>query len=190
VNKCRAPRGGVIDECNVSLWVDWMKELGRVRVLVVDDNAQMRTIIGTVLAGAGVRHLYYAPEGLRALEAVQYGHPDVVYVDCEMTVMNGLEFISMLRASSTPDRFTPIIMLTGHADLPRLAMARDRGVTEFLVKPVTAHDILRRLEAVILRPRPFVQCASYFGPDRRRRADLDYDGTERRARSPADVVEV
>jgi len=40
--------------------------------------------------------------------------------------------------------------------------------------------VLKRLEAVIDSPRPFVRTRSYFGPDRRRKSSLDYDGPERR----------
>jgi two-component system chemotaxis response regulator CheY len=149
-------------------------------MLVVDDNPQMRTIIGTVLLGAGVRHIRYAPDGWEGLEAVQQFQPDVCFVDYEMPVMDGLEFISTVRAPSSACRLMPIIMLTGYSDWRRVTEARDRGVTEFLGKPVTARDILLRLESVIYRARPFVDAPSYFGPDRRRPRREPYAGPRRR----------
>ncbi|MFI4933000.1 MAG: response regulator [Caulobacterales bacterium] len=153
--------------------------LGALQLLVIDDNAQMRTIVGTVLAAAGARHIYYAADGRQGLEIVGARKIDVAYVDHEMPVMNGLEFISAVRALETLDQFLPIIMLTGHSDLRRLNEARDRGVTEFVAKPVSAKTILTRLDAVIQRPRPFVRSDSYFGPDRRRH-DGSYEGPMRR----------
>lgn len=154
--------------------------LAALKLLVIDDNAQMRSILGTVLVAAGVGKVHYAPNGRAGLEAVTSQRPDVCYVDYEMPVMHGLDFLSAVRALPGDERFLPIIMLTGHSDMPRLNAARDRGVTEFLTKPVTAKTILTRLNAVIVRPRPFIKCASYFGPDRRRR-DLDtYSGPRRR----------
>ena len=106
-----------------------------------------------------------------------------------MPTMNGLDFIARVRAQGGEDRLTPIIMLTGHSDMLRLSAARDRGVNEFLAKPVTARNILLRLEAVIMRPRPYVQAPDFFGPDRRRRQSPDYRGPRRRA-SDEDVLEL
>lgn len=164
--------------------------LAALRLLVIDDNAQMRSIIGTVLTAAGIGHLHYAPDGLRGLEALASLDVDVVYVDYEMPVMNGLDFLSTVRSPGFPKRLTPIIMLTGHADMYRLNGARDRGVNEFLCKPVTARAILSRLEAVIFRERPFVTTGDYFGPDRRRRKGADYSGPFRRAADSQSVFDL
>jgi two-component system chemotaxis response regulator CheY len=154
--------------------------LAALRMLVVDDNPQMRTIVGTVLLGAGVRQIHYAPDGWQGLEAIRQFDPDVCFVDYEMPVMDGLEFISTVRSPSSAHRFLPIIMLTGYSDRTRVIEARDRGMTEFLGKPVTARDILSRLEAVIFKARPFVDSPSYFGPDRRRPRRDPYSGPRRR----------
>ena len=158
-----------------------MTGLAALTILVVDDNPQMRTIVGTVLAAAGVRRLHYAPDGLAGIRAAAACQPDVCFVDYEMPVMNGLDFIAALRSQPAPLRFAPIIMLTGHSDELRLRRARDLGVTEFLCKPVSASTILRRLETVILKPRPFVQSSDFFGPDRRRLKLVDYAGPRRRS---------
>jgi len=163
------------------------KGLAALRLLVIDDNAQMRVIIGSVLRAAGVRRIHYAPDGRSGLEAVTQHKPDVAYVDYEMPRMNGLEFTAAVRAMTGPERFLPIIVLTGHSDAPRLTMARDRGATEFICKPVTARTILTRLETVVMNPRPFVTAPGYFGPDRRRRSPEDYDGPLRRAADQAVV---
>lgn len=141
----------------------------------------MRTIIGAILTGAGIRYVRFAPNGQRGLDSLTQQPTDVVFVDFEMPTMHGLSFISAVRGLKTSEKFTPIIMLTGHADLERLTAARDRGVTEFLAKPVTARAIMSRLNAVIFHERPFVQSAKFIGPDRRRRADPDYAGPLRRS---------
>jgi two-component system chemotaxis response regulator CheY len=154
--------------------------LAALRILVIDDSREMCTIVGTVLSAAGVGHLHYAPDGRRGLEVMSQYSIDLAYVDHEMPVMNGLEFISAVRALDSSDRYMPIIMLTGHSDIPRLNAARDSGVTEFLCKPVTAKTILTRLNAVIMEPRPFVMSPGYFGPDRRRTRKAAYKGPRRR----------
>jgi two-component system chemotaxis response regulator CheY len=155
--------------------------LGALRLLVVDDNPQMRTIVGTVLKAAGIRDLHYAPNGRAAWHSLAEIQPDICFVDYEMPVMNGLDFLSIVRGLSSPLRFMPVVMLTGHSDELRLTAARDRGVNEFLAKPVSARTILLRLQAVITRPRPFVKSETYFGPDRRRRTSQTYVGPRRRA---------
>lgn len=145
----------------------------------------MRSIIGTILNSVGIGNIRYAADGRRGLEAVHEFQPDICFVDYEMPVMNGLDFISAVRTLSHDARYLPIIMLSGHSDLPRIVAARDRGVTEFLSKPVTAKLILQRLEAVILNPRPFIDSEHYFGPDRRRTRNSAYDGELRRASDKA-----
>jgi CheY-like chemotaxis protein len=143
--------------------------LAALRILVVDDNPQMRSIMATIINGAGVRKLDVASNGKRGLDLVIEMRPDIIYCDFEMPVMDGLDFVSSVRNLPDDLRFTPIIMLTGHGDMKRLTAARDRGVTEFVVKPVTVKTVLDRLQHVILFPRPFIQAGGYFGPERRRR---------------------
>lgn len=167
-----------------------MNGLAALRILVVDDNAQMRTIIGAVLGAAGVRNLHYAPDAEFGLQQLANLPIDVVYVDYEMPGMDGLDFLSAARAMPGDKKFVPIIMLTGHSDMLRLSVARDRGVTEFLAKPVTARNILLRLNAVIFHPRDFIRSSTYFGPDRRRREDQAYTGPKRRRADASEMVEI
>lgn len=164
--------------------------LGELDILIVDYNTQMRTIIGSVLTAVGCRRLHFAPDGRHGVDTLRRRSIDVIYVDYEMPVMNGLAFLEAVRGLEGPASFTPVIMLTGHSDLKRLTAARDLGVNEFLSKPVTAESILKRLEAVILRPRPFVRLDGYFGPDRRRGARPGFRGPWRRTTDVHDVVEL
>lgn len=154
--------------------------LATLNVLVIDDNPQMRTIVGTVLAAAGVRKLHYAQDGRQALDVLASVPIDLAYVDYEMPKMNGLDFILEVRKRQGQERYLPLIMLTGYAEPSRVAAARDVGVTEFLCKPVSANAILNRLESVIINQRPFVDVAGYFGPCRRRTKDKTYAGKRRR----------
>ncbi|HET9161170.1 MAG TPA: response regulator [Caulobacteraceae bacterium] len=164
--------------------------LAVLRMLVVDDNPQMRTIVGTVLHAAGVQDIHFAGDGRQALELLRGSDFDCIYVDFEMPQMNGIQFVQAMRQLDRRHRFTPVIMLTGYADRAHLTAARDSGVNEFLRKPVTARDILLRLEAVILRPRQFVTSPDYFGPDRRRTRATAYLGTKRRAKDRGEMVEL
>lgn len=158
-----------------------MGGLENLRILLVDDNQHMRAIVSAVLAGVGVRHLREARDGAEALAALRDWPADVAIVDFQMFPIDGVEFTRMVRnAPDSRNPYLPIVMMTGHSEMARVVEARDAGVTEFIVKPVTAKSLLERLQAVIYRPRPFVRSATYFGPDRRRRDDPGFDGPWRR----------
>jgi CheY-like chemotaxis protein len=164
--------------------------LAALRILVVDDNPQMREITCAVLKAAGVNDIHTAQDGNRGLKKLSELNFDCIFTDFEMPVMNGIEFVQRIRSEKAAHRFTPIIMLTGYSELNHIKLARDSGVSEFLRKPVTAREILMRLEAVILRPRPFVNSREYFGPDRRRVRRDDYPGPHRRAKDKSQLVEL
>ena len=70
-------------------------------------------------------------------------------------------------------------MLTSQGAYERVQKARDTGVTEYLIKPVTANALYSRIVNVIQNPRQFVRVSEYFGPDRRRTTQ-DFTGEERR----------
>ena len=95
--------------------------------------------------------------------------PDFVLTDLSMKPVDGIEFTRKVRLGrDSPNPYLPIIMVTGHTERARVEAARDAGVTEFLAKPITTQSLLTRLIEVVERPRPFIRCESYFGPDRRR----------------------
>ncbi len=156
------------------------------RVLLADDNAHMRTIVAAVLKSIGVKHIREARNGAEALQALREWQCDVAMVDFRMDPVDGVEFTRLVRnAKDSANTFLPIIMLTGYADRTRVLEARDAGVTELIVKPVTAQAVIARLNSVIYHPRPFVRTGTYFGPDRRRSVNADYRGPERRNAAPA-----
>jgi CheY-like chemotaxis protein len=142
--------------------------LGELKVLLVDDNEHMRAIVGTILKGIGIVNLREARDGSEALEALRTWPADIAFVDFRMEPMDGVDLTRLVRnAADSRNPFLPIIMMTGFADRPRVEEARDSGVTELIVKPVTARAIIDRLNAVVYRPRPFVRTPDYFGPQRR-----------------------
>jgi DNA-binding response OmpR family regulator len=98
-----------------------------------------------------------------------------------MAPMNGIDFTKTVRTSGkSPNPFLPIIMITGHTEKHVVESARDAGVTEILAKPITAHNLYARIAEIVERPRAFVRCEGYFGPDRRRKALDTYAGPWRR----------
>ena len=159
-----------------------MASYSALKILLVEDNQHMRTIVRQILKGTGVNDVREAHDGMEAFEILRQYAADIVLIDYNMTPMDGIEFTRMLRtASDSTNPYLPVIMITGHSETSRVVQARDAGVNEFVVKPLNATSLLARLQSVIMHPRPFIRCAGYLGPDRRRKTKADYHGPFRRA---------
>jgi CheY-like chemotaxis protein len=151
------------------------------KALVVEDNAHMRTLLRSLLHALGMKQVYECADGGQAYNELRERKPDFVLTDLSMKPVDGIEFTRRVRmASDSPNPYVPIIMITGHTERPRVMAARDAGVTEFLAKPITVQNLLLRIGEIVDRPRAFVRCENYFGPDRRRRRMEDYPGPWRR----------
>jgi CheY-like chemotaxis protein len=161
---------------------------GNLKALIVEDNAHMRSLLRALLNAIGIKDIAEATHGGTALEILRERKSDLVLTDLAMKPVDGLEFTRQVRNSGqSPNPFVPIIMITGHTEKHRVEAARDAGVTEFLAKPITAANLFARITEIVERPRAFVRCDSYFGPDRRRRTIEDYAGPWRRADDFQDV---
>ena len=164
-----------------------MSAIESLHILLVDDNQHMRSITSAILQSAGIRKVREASDGAVALDALRDQPVDLVIVDFNMFPLDGVEFTRLVRNSpDSANPYLPIIMMTGHSEKHRVVEARDAGVTEFVVKPITAKAIFERIQAVIFRPRPFVKNDTYFGPCRRRTDSTNYRGPKRRATDQAE----
>lgn len=158
-----------------------MSTLKHIQVLLVDDNPHMRAITASVLRSVGVGKIWEASDGAEAMRRLREHPIDIVFADLEMQPLDGLEFTRAVRTDpDSANPFLPIIMMTGHTQEARVIEARDAGVTEFLAKPISAKAVVDRLNAVIVRSRPFIRSEKFFGPDRRRIEDRAYAGEPRR----------
>jgi two-component system, chemotaxis family, chemotaxis protein CheY len=166
-------------------------DFSNLRFLVVEDNPHMRRIVRAMLQGFGSREIYEAADGAAGLQAFNKFTPDIVIVDWAMPIFDGLDFAHMIRQPDTnASPFTPIIMLTGHSERRRVTAARDAGVTEFMVKPISAKALHQRILSVIANPRRYIRTKTYFGPDRRRNTMPNYTGPERRRSAKIDLDRV
>jgi two-component system chemotaxis response regulator CheY len=139
------------------------------RVLVVDDEFNMRKVIRTLLYSVGVTNVHEASDGPSGLQAIRQLEPHAVILDWQMQGMQGNEFVKRVRSPGTfplPD--VPIIMLTGHSEQSRVIEAIRIGVHEFLLKPVSGSALHSRLASVLLKPRPMVRRGDYYGPEARK----------------------
>jgi two-component system, chemotaxis family, chemotaxis protein CheY len=151
------------------------------KVLIVEDNTHMRILLRTILNSIGIKDIAEASNGQSALDLLRERKPELVLTDLAMKPVDGLQFARSVRTDEhSPNPFVPIIMITGHTERQRVEAARDAGVSEFIAKPITAQSLFSRIAEIMERPRAFVRCGSYFGPDRRRKALENYAGPWRR----------
>jgi DNA-binding response OmpR family regulator len=135
------------------------------RVLIVDDDHYMRKVVRAMLSTFGVRSVYEACDGIMGLDEICKNSPDLVIVDWEMPMLNGAQFVRMVRSPGEfPMPDVPIIMLTGHGERWRVVEAARVGAHEFLLKPVSTKALHDRIVAVVSKPRPTVKLDGYYGP--------------------------
>jgi two-component system chemotaxis response regulator CheY len=142
-----------------------LTKLDRLRVMLIDNSPMMRDLVQGVLEMVGVKQFVQARDGEHALSLLPIFGPHLAFCDWEMEPMCGVDFVRKVRALPDGDNpFLPIILLTSHAEEPWVIEARNAGVHEYLIKPVTGTAILARLASVLNNPRPFVRTDNYFGP--------------------------
>jgi two-component system chemotaxis response regulator CheY len=110
-------------------------------VLLVDDSKAVRLVARRTMTALGLLVLE-AEHGQKAFEVVQ-DHPeiDVILLDWNMPIMDGLEFLQALRAADL-ERQPIVVMCTTENDMPRIVQAMQAGANEYIMKPFT-EDIVR-----------------------------------------------
>jgi two-component system, OmpR family, KDP operon response regulator KdpE len=135
------------------------------RILVVDDEPQIRRIMRTTLTGAGYQ-VDDARTGEEALEKLRVFRPELVLLDINMPGMGGLAACREMRA----DAHVAIIMLTVHNTEAAKVEALDAGADDFVTKPFSTPELLARIRAA-LRRAPAAQSS----PGRFRAGELTID---------------
>jgi CheY-like chemotaxis protein len=147
------------------------QRLQQLRVLIVDDEPDMRKVARSLLQVFGVTNIHEANDGMSGLEAICAVLPDIVILDWEMPSLNGADFV---RAVRSPGKFplpaVPIIMLTGHSERSRIVEAVEVGVHEYLLKPVSSAALLGRIVTILAKPRQMIRRGEYYGPEPRKLA--------------------
>ena len=138
-------------------------------ILVVDDNQYMRKIVRNMLMTIGVRRVYEASDGIAGLDAIRIVTPDIAIIDWELPLLNGAEFVRIVRSPGVfPRPNLPIIMLTTRARRSAVVQAMRAGVHEFLLKPTSPKALRDRLTSIVLKPRPMMKLGNNYVPQPRR----------------------
>jgi CheY-like chemotaxis protein len=150
------------------------------RVLVIDPSVAAQRLLCELLRSSGAGEIWGADSNARALKAAQTADPMLIFTELRGPNLDGLELTKQIRRSDLPCRQVPVIVVTSEATPSSIYASRDAGVHEFLRKPYTIRDVLRRLDAVTLQQRDWIEGIAYIGPDRRRFNSGDYSGPRKR----------
>lgn len=114
-------------------------------ILFADDAPSVRIIVGGVLRSAGYQAVECS-DGEQALEHLMNNAVDVIVTDLHMPGLDGLDLIRKVRSDGSPNKFTPIIMLTTEAQAERKREGREAGATAWIVKPFDGDMLLKVVE--------------------------------------------
>jgi DNA-binding response OmpR family regulator len=149
------------------------------RTLIVAAQPASAKLLTDLLRNIGPCQIWAAADHARALEVAKTIEPQLVFVEHDAD-LDGIGFTRALRRSYLAARKTAVILVSAQATAAAIIAARDAGAHEFLRKPFTMADLVRRLEAVARRQREWIEGIEYVGPDRRRFNAGNYAGPLRR----------
>lgn len=148
---------------------DFLDQLRRLSLVVVDDNATHRLIASEALRGLGAGRIYPAESAHALFELARTAPIDLVLCDWQMRDIDGITVTTQIRAGDTPlPQDVPVVMVTSQSTAHAVTRAVQAGADEFVAKPYAIATLATRFEAVVMNRRPFIRAAAYIGPCRRR----------------------
>src|SRR5438034_2532429 len=148
------------------------------RVLVVDDEADIRELVRELLGRAGY-DVVEAPNGSEALRAFYSQQPDLVILDVQMPVLDGWETLTRIREVSD----VPVIMLTARAEELDKVRGLRAGADDYVTKPFGRQELLARVEAHLRRGRDRQEAPQHYGD-----AFVEVDFAQRAVRADGEDV--
>src|SRR6266516_2823390 len=127
------------------------------RVLVVDDEADIRELVRELLGRAGY-DVVEAPNGSEALRAFYSQQPDLVILDVQMPVLDGWETLTRIREVSD----VPVMMLTARAEELDKVRGLRAGADDYVTKPFGRQELLARVEAHLRRSRDRQEAPQHY----------------------------
>ncbi|MCC6598355.1 MAG: response regulator [Alphaproteobacteria bacterium] len=118
-------------------------------VLIVDDYSTMLRIIKNLLKQLGFNNVDEASDGGMAYEKLTNKPYGLVISDWNMEPVTGLDLLKKIRASSESFKAVPFIMITAESKTENVIMAKQAGVSNYIVKPFNAETLKMKISAVL-----------------------------------------
>lgn len=131
------------------------------RILIVEDQKDMRRIIKTVFRHLGFENIDLAENGLEGLrliketfrEEMAHSRYDLIVCDWVMPEMTGIQLLSAVREDNRSTE-TPFLMITSQASREEVVRAAELGVTDYIVKPISATVLEEKIRKIFSIPNP------------------------------------
>lgn len=117
-------------------------------VLIVDDYKTMLKIVGNLLRQLGFTNIDEATDGTMALSMFAQKNYGLVISDWNMEPMSGLDLLKQVRAGATNNK-VPFIMVTAESKTENVIIAKQAGVSNYIVKPFNAETLKTKLTSVL-----------------------------------------
>ncbi len=127
-----------------------MTESPQRRVLVVDDDERVRTVVSWQLEADGYT-VTQAADGAAALEQIASDRPDLVVLDLSMPGVGGLDVLRRVRGATGGPASLPVIVLSGRSGETDRIVGLDLGADDYLVKPFSPGELAARVRSVLRR---------------------------------------
>jgi signal transduction histidine kinase len=120
------------------------------RILIVDDNADMRGYLRHLLSGRW--RVETASDGAQAMERIRQAPPDLVIADVMMPVMDGFGLLNAIRATPASEKL-PVMLLSARAGEEASSEGLRAGADDYVIKPFSARELLARVESRLAQAR-------------------------------------
>ena len=142
----------------------------RFKILIVEDEANIRTFIRTMLEAEGYQVLC-APDCAAGVSMFSSHCPDLVILDLGLPDMDGMSVIGAMRQTDA----TPIIVLSARTDESDKVLALDYGANDYITKPFSTAELLARVRAALRNSSRLAQNAASGGRFQLHDLEIDYD---------------
>jgi len=163
------------------------ERLSKIHILILDPSPQSANLLKDMLQELGFPTVFVCHTGREGLDIMKHNHINLIVIDWSLAMepegqsgatvsvndgprcQSGLDFVRAVRfLPLSRSVFTPIALLSESIDKAQALSARDSGVDEICLKPLTADKLSGTIAAIVDRRRVFVTANTYRGPDRRR----------------------
>ncbi len=143
-------------------------DLSDFEVLLINPDEKQRGVMLQVFTGFGVKRTHLCANAFDAMRAVQSSRLGLILCETVLADEDGYDFVRMLRrCEHEPNRRAPVVLMTNEARHTDVVRGRDAGANLVITRPLAPKVILQRIYWLRREPRPFIEAATYVGPDRR-----------------------
>ncbi len=150
-------------------------------ILIADPSSYISMLTHSMLRGFGANKVIEVRTAVDVIQTLSNQKIDLLLCDSRLPPRGGLALTHALRRKvDNENRTIPILLMSSDSRESTIKRARDVGANMVIAKPMSPMSLYDRLAWIAFNPRPFVDSASYFGPDRRFKIEGYPGGTGRR----------